>query len=84
MKEKKTTTMLIFFIGVFILPQVLANAEVAPRDPEAMTELKLKNDKQLVDEPAVKECLPFDVKLLRAMCKNPHVFTQKAYSLGYP
>ena len=55
MKEKKTTTMLIFFIGVFILPQVLANAEVAPRDPEAMTELKLKNDKQLVDEPAVKE-----------------------------
>merc|ERR1719216_207954 len=55
MKGKKTTIMLIFLLGVFILPQVLANAEVAPRDPEAMTDLKLKNDKQLVDEPAVKE-----------------------------
>jgi len=43
------------FLGVFILDHVSATAEVAPRDPDAMPDSNLENDKQLVDEPGVKE-----------------------------
>ena len=43
------------FLGVFILDQVSATAEVAPRDPDTMEDQKTENSKPLVDEPGVKE-----------------------------
>ena len=55
MEQNKLTTMTVLILGVFILPLVLATAELAPRDPELMTEIKMENNKPIVDEPAVKE-----------------------------
>jgi len=53
---KFTTSILVtFFLGIFILDLVSAAAEVAPRDPDSMSERDVENDKPLVDEPAVKE-----------------------------
>jgi len=42
-------------LGVFILDQVSATAEVAPRDPDTMADQKTESNKPLVDEPGVKE-----------------------------
>jgi len=55
MPKKKLASMLVLFVGLFVLPLALSSAEVAPRDPELMTEPKIKINKQLVDEPTVKE-----------------------------
>ena len=55
MLSKNLAIMLILFVGVVILPLAFASAEVAPRDPELLTESKIENNKQIVDEPAIKE-----------------------------
>ena len=47
--------MLILCLAVFILPRVLATAELAPRDPDSMSDSNVENNKQIVDEPAVKK-----------------------------
>ena len=46
--------MLILFLAVFILPQVLATVQLSPREPNSMSDFKIKNE-QIVDEAAVKE-----------------------------
>jgi len=50
-----TSILVLFFLGIFILDQVSAAAEVAPRDPDSMSDRNVENSKPLVDEPAVKE-----------------------------
>jgi len=45
----------IVLLATFILPHILATAEVAPIEPEAMSHSEAENNKQLVDEPGVKE-----------------------------
>ena len=47
--------LVMLILGVFILDQVSATAEVAPRDPDTMEDQKTENSKPLVDEPGVKE-----------------------------
>ena len=50
-----TSLLVMLILGVFILDQVSATAEVAPRDPDTMADQKTENNKPLVDEPGVKE-----------------------------
>ena len=47
--------LVLLILGLFILDQVSATAEVAPRDPDTMADQKTDNNKPLVDEPGVKE-----------------------------
>ena len=48
-----TSFLVMLILGVFILDQVSASAEVAPRDPDTMSDQKDENDKPMVDEPGV-------------------------------
>jgi len=50
-----TSLLVLLILGLFILDQVSATAEVAPRDPDTMADQKTDNNKPLVDEPGVKE-----------------------------
>ena len=52
------TTRFVYILSVLvvlILHKVLASAEVAPREPDSMLSSEVENNKQIVDEPAVKE-----------------------------
>ena len=49
MAETRLVRMLILVLAIFLLPLVVASAEVAPREPDSEFE-----NKQTVDEPDVK------------------------------
>ena len=58
MNSNMAITRLVYILSVLvvlILHKVLASAEVAPREPDSMLSSEVENNKQIVDEPAVKE-----------------------------